>query len=91
MNIGDKDLRETISKILHLYAFSIAMSSVDIKDISEMKIQKKDVASDLVYLHYRMVEKSSIVNSKMHSAKLFRTIYDDIKNEHKKKYDSTQH
>ena len=82
--ISDKEIRETVSKILNLYAFSVAMSSVDIKDISEMKIQKQDVSNQLVHLHYRMVEKTSIENSKKHSSSLFRTIYTDIKNEHQK-------
>ena len=84
MSVSDKEIREIVSKILHLYAFSVAMSSVDINDISEMKIQKQDVSNEMVHLHYRMVEKTSIENSKKHSSRLFRTIYNDIKKEHQK-------
>ena len=82
----NKEIHETVLKILNLYAFSMALSSVNIKDISELKIQKQDVKNELVNLHYRMVEKESVENSRVHSAKLFRVLYADIKKEHSRNF-----
>jgi len=81
--MDEKQIRELLSKLLYAYAFSQALSSVKLEKLSDMKIQKQDIRGEMVNLHYRLVEKSSLETSRQHSVKCFRVYYNDIKDEHK--------
>ena len=74
--------RELVAKLPHMYAYSQALSSVNVKDISQLKIQRQDVKGELINLHYRMVEKTSVESSRAHSARMFKVYYEDIMREH---------
>lgn len=81
---NEKDLKDLTSKLLNLYAFSCASSSVNISDISSMKTQNLQTKPDLIHFHYRMVDKSSIENSRKISSQLFKIYFNNILKEIKK-------
>ena len=74
-----KGKREVITKLLNLYAFSQAHSTVDIPDYSSMKISTKNTDTQLIQLHYKMVNSESIETTRSHSERLFKTYYGNIK------------
>ena len=82
--MNDKEIRQIVLNVLNMYAYTVAASSADVKNVSDLKINKQDIKNELVYLHYRMVDKSSVLHSQYHSSKMFKVYYDDIKKEHKK-------
>ena len=71
----EKETKETIKTFLHLYTFSQALSSTKMEKLSDMKLKKDDIKSELVPLHYRMVEKSSILNSRKQSVAYFKLYF----------------
>lgn len=80
--MNDKEKKELISKILSMYSFSQAFSSLNLKDISDIKLNYTNQNSELINLQYRLVEKSSVDLSHQHSAKMFVILYNDIKKEY---------
>lgn len=81
--MNDKEKRELISKIVNMYAFAQAFSSVNLKEVSDMKMNARNVNAEVIDIHYRLAEKSSIELSCQHSAKMFKVLYNDIKKEYR--------
>lgn len=80
----EKELKELVSKILQLYAFSQARSSVNLSEICQMKMNKAGASNDLVFFHYKMVDHSSIKNSRQISSQHFKIYYENILKEIKR-------
>lgn len=81
--MNDKEKRELIFKILNMYAFAQAFSSLNLKDVSDIKLNIDNTNTEVIDIHYRLVEKSSVELSHQHSAKMFKVLYNDIKKEYK--------
>jgi len=80
--MSDKEKKELISKILNMYAFAQAFSSVDLKDVSDIKLNADNTNPDIIDIHYRLVDKSSVEISHQHSSNMFRILYSDIRKEY---------
>ena len=80
--MNDKEKKELISKIMNLYAFAQAFSSLKLNDCSDIKLNSDGTTPDMVDIQYRLVERSSVELSHQHSAKMFKVLYDDIKREY---------
>ena len=76
-----RETNELIFKLLNLYAFATANSTVNIPDIRSLKISMTTIEPVLVSLHYRMVESSSVDDSRRHSVKLFKKYQDYLSND----------
>ena len=77
--MNDKEKKELIAKILNLYAFAQAFSSLNLNDCSDIKLNSQGLNPDLVDIQYRLVHRSSLELSHQHSAKMFKVLYDDIR------------
>ena len=75
-----RETNELIFKLLNLYAFANANSTVNISDIRSLKISMTTIEPALVSLHYRLVESSSVDDSRRHSVKLFKKYQDYLSN-----------
>ena len=71
------ELKDTIKKLLHVYAFAHATQTTNINNIHDLKMSGVKSEGSLVELHYRMVDKSSIFTSQTHSSKQFKIYFDD--------------
>tara|TARA_B100000963_G_C22584151_1_gene652243 strand:- start:431 stop:691 length:261 start_codon:yes stop_codon:yes gene_type:complete len=79
--MNDREKKELIFKILNMYAFAQAFSSVNVENISDIKLNADNNNPELIDIHYRLVEKSSLELSHTHSARMFKTLYNDVQKE----------